>query len=150
MARLTFEGLAAAFSPRRWEMPALATAVALQAGCTINTSAPVIVASGKGAVIVDWTLRGADDPDDCQVSGATTLHVSLSDSSGALPMEYVQDCAAFATTIGDLVPDVYTGTVELLDSSGNPRTTSVNLVPFRVISDTTITLAVDFPASSFF
>ena len=64
-------------------------------------------------------------------------------------MEYVQDCVAFATTISGLVPDTYTGTVELLDASGNARTTSVNLVPFGVVSGRTLTVAVDFPANSF-
>jgi hypothetical protein len=115
-----------------------------------TTPVPAVVVGTNGAIVVDWTIRGGKDPADCTLSGATTLHVSLANSSGALPMEYVQDCASFATTITGLVPDSYTGTVELLDASGTARTTSVALAPFGVFSNRTITVAVDFPASSFF
>jgi hypothetical protein len=67
-----------------------------------------------------------------------------------LPTEHVQDCASFATTIGGLVPDMYTGTVELTGATGNPLTTSVAIGPFRVVPDQTVTVPVDFPPSSFF
>jgi hypothetical protein len=128
---------------------ALVSAVAV-AGCTVNGAPPPPIVITSGAVIIDWTIRGAKDTNDCQDSGATTLHVALADSSGALPTEYVQSCTAFATTISNLVPDTYTGTVELLDASGNARTTSVNLAPFDVIGGRTVTVGVDFPANSFF
>lgn len=127
-----------------------ASTALLASACTVQTTPPILVSQAPGAVVVDWTIRGSKDVGDCQVSGATTIHVALADSSGRLPMEYLQDCAAFATTIGGLVPDLYTGTVELLDASGNARTTSVNLAPFNVVANTTTTLGVDFPANSFF
>jgi hypothetical protein len=149
----TFEGCAAVCSPRWWGAAALVTASLLAVslgGCAVNSTPPVLVTVATGTVIVDWTIRGAKAPGDCQASGATTIHVSLADYSGSPPMEYVQDCAAFATTISGLAPNSFTGTVELLDASGNPRTTSVNLVPFQVASGTVTTVAVDFPANSFF
>jgi hypothetical protein len=65
-------------------------------------------------------------------------------------MEYVQDCASFATAIGGLAPDMYTGTVQLTGATGNALTTSVALPPFRVVPDQTVTVLVDFPSSSFF
>ncbi len=138
--------------PRRWAAAALVlvTASLPGAGCAVNSTPTVLLAPVTGQAIVDWTIREAKDPLDCQTSGATTLQVSLEDFSGASPMTYEQDCAAFATTISRLIPDTYTGTVELLDASGNPLTTSVKLAPFNVTSGTTTTVAVDFPASSFF
>ena len=144
MTYRTFEGRLAAKSPWRWRTIALATAPLLLGGCSLNSP------SAHGALIVDWTLRGGKDPRDCQAVGAKTLHVSLSDSSGVLPMEYVQDCASFATTIGGLVPDMYTGTVELTGATGNALTTMVALAPFRILPDQTVTVPVDFPANSFF
>jgi hypothetical protein len=136
---------------RRWRAAALLVASLLVSACAVNGEPPVLVATPlTGQVIVDWTIRGAKDAADCQASGATTIHVSLADYSGLPAMEYVQDCAAFAITIDGVAPDTYAGTVELLDASGNPRTTSVNLAPFTVTSATTITVAVDFPANSFF
>jgi hypothetical protein len=143
---------ALAWLPRRRGAVALVpvTASLLVGGCAVNSTPPILLAPVTGQAIVDWTIREAKDPVDCQTSGAATLQVSLADFSGAAPMVYEQDCAAFATTISRLVPDTYTGTVELLDGSGNPLTTSVKLLPFSVTSGTTTTVAVDFPASSFF
>ena len=115
----------------------------LASACSSNTT----YVAATGAVILDWTVREAKLPNDCVASGATTLHVTLTYPGGSA--EYVQDCTAFATTIGDLVPDTYAGTVELLDAGGAPRTTSVALQPFAVYAGTTVTVAVDFPADSF-
>ena len=123
-------------------MPAIAPL--LVGGCNINSP------SAHGALTVNWTLRGGKDPRSCQAAGAKTLHLSLSDSSGAPPTEYVQDCASFATTIGGLVPDTYTATVELFGATDNALTTSVNLAPFQIVPNETVTVPVDFPADSFF
>ena len=143
MKYTTLQGPSAGKASRRWRTIALATAPLLL-GCGLNSP------SAHGAVIVDWSLRGGKDPRACQASGATTLHVSLSDSSGPLSMEYVQDCASFAIAIGGLAPDMYTGTVQLTGATGNALTTSVALAPFRVFPNQTVTVPVDFPASSFF
>lgn len=143
MKCLTVQDPSAAAAPRGWRAVAVVTAPLLL-GCSLNSP------SAHGAVIVDWTLRGGNDPRSCRASGATTIHVALSDSSGLLPMEYVQDCASFATTIGGLAPDMYTGTVQLTGATGNALTTSVALAPFRVVPNQTVTVPVDFPASSFF
>jgi len=117
--------------------------VAGAGACSSNTA--IYVASGS--VIVDWTVLEAKIPSDCTTSGATTLHVTLTNSGGSA--EYVQDCTAFATTISGLVPDTYAGAVQLLDAVGAPRTTSVVLQPFDVFAGQTSTIAVDFPADSF-
>jgi len=114
------------------------------AACSSNTATYVVPA---GAVIVDWTVFEAQIPSDCTTSGATTLHVTLTNSGGSA--EYVQECTAFATTIDGLVPDTYAGAVQLLDALGAPRTTSVVLQPFGVFAGETSTVAVDFPADSF-
>ncbi len=141
MTRQTLQG---------WTALAITVASLAGAGCTVNGAPPPPIVIASGAVIVDWTIGGNKNQSDCQDSGATTIHVALADSSGALPMEYVQSCAVFATTISGLIPDTYTGTVELLDASGNARTTSVSLTPFDVVGGRTVTVAVDFPANSFF
>jgi hypothetical protein len=117
----------------------------LVAGCS---SEPTTVVVQTGAVIVDWTIRGDKAVDDCTSTGATTLHVTLTSSQGT--SNYVQDCAAFATTISGLLPDTYAGTVQLLDSTGAARTTAVALQPFAVYGGTTATVLVDFPSNSFY
>jgi hypothetical protein len=99
---------------------------------------------------MDWTIDGTKDPAQCAASGATTFSVSLYNSGGRLEGQFIQDCAAFATTIDDLIVDVYTGRANLLDTSGSPRTTTIELAPFTVIADTTVAISMDFPTSSFF
>lgn len=141
---------AAACPLRRWRAAPLLLASLLLGACAVNSTPPILVSPLNGQVIVDWTIRGAKEAADCQAAGATRIRVSLADYSGLPPTEYVQDCAAFATTIDGLAPDTYAGTAELVDASGNRRTTSVNLAPFTVASATTTTVAVDFPANSFF
>jgi hypothetical protein len=120
--------------------------LALSGACgSSNPPAPL-----PGRVLLDWTIDGTKDPARCAASGAATLQVSLVATSGAVAGNFVQDCAAFATTIDNVVPDNYTGSARLLDPAGNPRTTSVSLAPFDVIGNDTVTIAIDFPANSFF
>jgi hypothetical protein len=129
------------------------SAVALSTGaCTTPyvDGAPPPPVLAQGTAIMDWTIDGAKDPARCQSTSAATFHVALYGSGGVFAGEFVQDCADFATTVGGLFPDTYTGTADLLDSSGNARTTSVQLQPFAVESDVTVTVALDFPSNSFF
>ncbi|HZU84436.1 MAG TPA: hypothetical protein VE987_16015 [Polyangiaceae bacterium] len=124
---------------------AFAAAAAL-AACTSTVSSP----PPSGNIIMDWTVDNTKDPAQCDASGATTFNVTLNGSNGGFAGQWVQDCRAFATTIFGLIPDQYTGTANLLDRSGAPRTTSVQLAPFVVFAGTTSTVAIDFPASSFY
>jgi hypothetical protein len=99
---------------------------------------------------MDWTIDGSKDPARCRATGAATFHVALYGSGGGFAGEYVQDCTAFATTIGGLAADTYTGRADLQDSSGAARTTTVNLAAFDVIGGTSVTVGLDFPSDSFF
>ncbi len=99
---------------------------------------------------MDWTIDGTKDPGLCARTGAATFHVSLFNSAGGFAGEFVQDCTAFATTIFGLLDDTYTGQADLLDAGGAPRTTMINIAPFDVFGGTTTTVALDFPANSFF
>jgi hypothetical protein len=99
---------------------------------------------------MDWTISETKDPGQCQVGGAATFHVMLYDSAGGFAGEWVQDCSALATTIDGLAPDTYTGQADLLDADGRPRTTQVNLAPFDVVGDATVTVPIDFPSNSFY
>jgi hypothetical protein len=49
-----------------------------------------------------------------------------------------------------MVPDRYTGRANLVDPAGVPRTATGTLAPFDVIGGATVTIGIDFPASSFF
>jgi hypothetical protein len=127
----------------------LLAAGALTQGCSASV-AVTPPPPGAGTAILDWTINETKDPGECAANGAATFRVSLVGSAGASAGTFLQDCTAFATTIDGLLPDTYTGSANLLDTGGGPRTTSVSLAPFGVIGGTTVTVAVDFPQSSFF
>jgi hypothetical protein len=120
-------------------------------GCTAtvvpSTQPPAPV---TGSAIMDWTVAGSRDPSECVATGAVTFNVTLTDSAGATAGQWVQDCQAFATTVDGLVADSYTGSANLLDSGGSPRTTAVPLAPFQVLGGTHVSVPMDFPANSFF
>jgi hypothetical protein len=101
-------------------------------------------------LVLDWTIDGSKDPGECTATGAATLNVALYNSVGGFSGQWAQACSAFATTITGLVPDTYTGSANLLDAAGNPRTTSVSLAPFAVVAGIAATVPIDFPINSFF
>jgi hypothetical protein len=121
---------------------------ALAIGC--SATLPGEAGLATGAVVMDWTIDGTKDPAQCRTTGADAFHVSLYGSGGVFAGEYVEDCAAFATTIDGLAADQYTGTAELLDSSGNARTTSVSIEPFDVVAGRSVVVGLEFPSDSFY
>lgn len=130
---------------------ALLATVGLATACTasVGGAPPPPPPPLQGDAVMDWTIDEGKDPNLCNQSGAATFHVVLYDSTGAFAGEYVQDCSAFATTISGLDADTYTGRANLLDANGTARTTTINLTPFDVVGDDTVTVSLDFPASSF-
>jgi hypothetical protein len=109
---------------------------------------PIVVVRG-GSLTLRWTIDGQVNPGSCDIGGATVLHIRLMTTSGAFAGDFEADCAQFATKITSLAPDGYTGTAELQDAGGAPRTTSIQLDPFTIVSDSTLVIDVDFPPDSF-
>jgi hypothetical protein len=141
---------ASAYAPALGRMCALFAMAALAGGCTASVEATPPPPPPLGTAIVDWTINGSNDPAECTATGAATFNVSLYNSVGGLEGQWVQACSAFATTINGIVPDTYTGSANLLDAAGSPRTTTVSLAPFAVVAGLTATVPIDFPVSSFF
>jgi hypothetical protein len=143
---------APALPPARWTTCTLLTAAALATGCetAFSTYPPPPPVVQTGEAVMDWTIDGTKDPARCRSTGADTFHIALYNSGGHFAGEYVQDCTTFATSIGGLVPDTYTGQADLLDANGAARTTTVDLAAFDVIEGTSVTVGLDFPSNSFF
>jgi hypothetical protein len=102
-----------------------------------------------GALIVDWTIDGSKSVEECNLSGSSTLDVTIVTSSGAVAGEFQQACESFATTI-TLAPGSYSGQAVLLDGAGRERTTSVQIRPFEVFSNDQLSIPIEFPANSFY
>ncbi len=147
------EGRTTASTVSLWVALGLATLVTGACTTSIEGGPPPppqpAVVTANATAVVDWTIGGTKDPAQCRATGSTTLHVTLYGSGGAFAGEYVQDCTAFATTIDGLYPDRYTGSAELTDSNGRPRTTSINLQSFDVVVGRPASVALDFPTDSF-
>lgn len=140
-----------------WISPALVVAsAALAAGvggaCTTSEvgSPPPPVLPPAGSVTMDWTIDGTKDSGLCTQSSAATFNVILVDSTGAAAGQWVQSCAAFATTIEGLSPGTYSGSANLIGANGARITTAVQIPAFYVLSGGGSTVAVEFPRSSFF
>ncbi|WP_394848422.1 hypothetical protein LZC95_13290 [Pendulispora brunnea] len=100
-----------------------------------------------GSVTLRWTINGAADPSRCQLSASPRIFITI--LAGPSPVDYRQDCAAFATSI-ELPPGTYSGDVHLEDAAGQPRTTDIRVVPFEIIEGSNLDIPIDFPADSFF
>lgn len=132
-------------------LPFIALAVGLSA-CVVETndSGPTaVVVHDSGSLVVDWTIDGSKSVDECDLSGASTLDVTITASNGEPAGEYQQACSAFATTIG-LSPGRYSAAAVLLDSAGRDRTTPVQIRPFEIVGNDQLSIPIEFPASSFY
>jgi hypothetical protein len=118
-------------------------------GCFVDAgggSGPVLVDSGS--LILDWTIDGTKDPDQCDQADASTLDVIVSRSNGAPAGEFQQSCRAFANSV-ELAPGSYSADAVLLDSTGEARTTSVHVHAFEILGNDELSIPIDFSAGSF-
>ena len=127
---------------------------AAPSGCIITTtdSPPA-----SGSLVVTWTIQGSRDPAACNSHTASEFNIRVYDRNGTqVGPNYRQVCTAFSTSIPvNFAPGNYTLQAELLNSTGNPRTTTVGappapLVSFYIYSNQTTQQDVTFPDASFF
>jgi hypothetical protein len=124
---------------------------ALLPSCVVAAGdpSPGPVAADSGSLVLDWSIDGDKNPDQCDQSDATTLDIIVTTSSGAPAGEFQQSCRAFATTV-DLPPGHYEAEAVLIDSAGHDRTTPVQVGSFTILGNDELSVSVDFPASSFY
>ena len=102
-----------------------------------------------GALIVDWTINGVTDPDECDQGDASWLRLSVFTSSGRHVDDFVDACDAFSTSV-ELSPGDYYAEASLEDPDGVQRTTAVVIDDFRILGNDQFSVPIDFPASSFY
>jgi hypothetical protein len=126
----------------------LATA-AVVTGCGGGGETVVVVPAGPGSVTFRWSIDGSFDPRACDAFFAQNARFDLYDINGSPITTSFVDCRAFTATF-DLNPGQYSARIEMVDSAGNPRTTSLPIQPFTVTSGTNLNIDTDFPRDSFF
>lgn len=102
----------------------------------------------SGALVVDWTINGLRDPDQCDQGDAESIEIVVYEASGPVVVAAEASCRAFAARI-ELPPGLYAADAVLLDGFGVERTTVVDLQTFEIYGNDELDIPIDFPASSF-
>lgn len=130
---------------------AVACSTLAGAGCIVATSDPAPASRSEytGTLVVDWTIDGVHDADECDQSDATWLRLSVFTSSGHHVADFSDACDRFVTSV-ELNPDDYYAEAVLEDADGNERTTPVVIDDFSILGRDSLSVPIDFPASSFY
>jgi hypothetical protein len=121
-------------------------------GCSVTTgpvpTAVILGTESTGTLVVSWTIELNAAPDTCTHAAVTAVSIHLVTTGGADVGMYSQDCTAFSTSIR-LPPETYQGSAVLLDATGEPRTSSVQLQSFTILGGDVITTPIDFSIATF-
>lgn len=133
---------------KKWQIPVLASALALAApGCIIvddDDSARDVV----GVLTVEWTIAGFQDPRDCVELGIDRFELVLFDPAAGVVEEFEPFCEDFSVSI-DLFEGYYYARVTLVDSFDDAATFSETLEDLYIEAGTELIVPVDFPPGSF-
>jgi hypothetical protein len=103
----------------------------------------------SGSVTFRWSVDGSFDPRACDAFFVDSARIDLYDANGAPINTTFVDCRAFTATI-NLAPGRYSARIEMVDVNNEPRSTSLPIQPFTIVSDTNLNIDSDFPRDSFF
>lgn len=137
---------------RFWSFIAIGSMAAVAGGCTVSTNdgTGTVVEPIDGTATFDWSLNsGMQDSLVCSDFDADSLDVVIYAEGNPNGTEFTEVCEAFVLTVS-LPPGNYSATAQLLDINGNARTTPLDISPFRIVSNTDLSIPLDFPADSFF
>lgn len=105
--------------------------------------------SKPGWLLVDWSIAGGRNVEQCDSSHSATVAVSVSAADGTSQGIHQETCFAFNATIS-LAPGDYAARAVLLDGAGNDLTSAVELQPFEIVSGVPSRIPLEFPASAFY
>lgn len=120
-------------------------------GCFVSTTNDPVDTTplpGEGTLVVDWTINGSTDPNQCNQASATRLEIIVVPDVGP-SSRFSQDCELFGASI-PLDPGGYSASALLVDADGNARTTTITIDAFTLRGNDELHTPIDFPASSFF
>jgi hypothetical protein len=102
-----------------------------------------------GTLVVDWTIDGTTDGDECDQGDASWLRLSVFTGAGRHVGDFVDACHVFSTRV-ELDPGRYYADAALEDAAGRVRTTPVPIDGFTIVGNDTLAIPIEFPASSFY
>ena len=101
-----------------------------------------------GTVTLAWTIGGSGDSAQCAAEGADQIEIDVYAQNGGQVGSYDEPCTDGSFVIS-LDAGRFSATAHMLDANGQARTTVVDIDPFDITDDTSFTVPVDFPISSF-
>lgn len=116
--------------------------------CVVDDSGPPVVVVGDGLFTLRWTIEETTDPGACDYWQVDSIDVLVTRPNGRVVGDFLDDCAAFETSI-ELAPGTYYADATLLDN-GAAATTTVDLGRFVIYGDDELIVDAEFPADSFF
>ena len=121
---------------------------------TSSDSASLIGSNGAvtvepGWLLIDWSIAGASDVEQCDRSHSATVKLSVTAASGQPLSEFQRTCMAFNATL-TLPPGDNTADAVLLDGAGTNLTVPVALQPFEIASGIPSRIPLEFPSSAFY
>lgn len=134
----------------------LSTCALMAMGCTAvvdipppvdTTPPPVIPVARNGSLTLRWLVASSRNPNLCAAYGGSTVELVVYDESGARVSTAMGACESFSLSL-TLRPGTYTGEATLLDSRGNPVTTTKQLLALRVTPSTDLAVDLDFTQGS--
>ena len=130
-------------------LTALAMSVATT-GCFVEAgTTSTIVPVGPGSVTLRWSIDGSFDPAACDAFFVAEARIDLYDVAGAPIRTTFVDCRQFSARF-DLPEGRYSARVEMVDAREQPRSTSLPVSSFVIVSGTNLNIDTDFPRDSFF
>ncbi len=104
--------------------------------------------STTGALTVDWTVKGAADPNACTSVAASAIEITVVSGANQPIGTFQQSCSAFSTSI-TLAAGNYAATARLLDAAGTAVTRVHPIDVFTMHVKSQLTVPIDFAEDAF-
>lgn len=104
--------------------------------------------STTGALTVDWTVKGAADPNACASVSAAAIEITVVGDTNQPIGTFQQSCSALTTSIS-LTAGNYAASARLLDPGGAAITRITPIDAFTMHVRSQLTVPIDFPESAF-
>ncbi|MDI3284966.1 hypothetical protein [Polyangium sp. 15x6] len=123
------------------------TLAASTAGCPVGDDVYVVFGNESGRVTQRWSIGGRFDRSLCRTYGADRMELVIRDMSDRTVARAYQPCEEMQMSVR-LPEGMYKGDATLIARDGSEVSTTLELLPFRIIADTTTPVDTDFPTSS--
>lgn len=106
-------------------------------------------ALAPGWLLLDWSIAGDKNAEQCDLSHSATVALTVGAASGQSQSVHQATCLAFNATV-QLPPGDYTAEAVLRDGAGGDLTKPVVLQPFEISSGLPQHVPLEFPRSVFY